>query len=34
MALIKVEQEKCEKEGICVDVCPLGILALDKMKDS
>ncbi len=32
MALIKVEQRKCEKEGICVEVCPLGILVLDKDK--
>jgi len=32
MALIKVEQQKCEKEGICVEVCPLGILVLDKDK--
>lgn len=30
MELIRVDREKCEKEGICVDVCPLGILALDK----
>lgn len=29
MALIKVDQQKCEKEGICVEVCPLDILTLD-----
>lgn len=29
MTLLKVDQQRCEKEGICVDVCPIGILALD-----
>lgn len=29
MALLKVDQQRCEKEGICVEVCPIGILALD-----
>ncbi|MDY0040873.1 MAG: nitroreductase family protein [Desulforhabdus sp.] len=29
MGLIKVDREKCEKEGICVEVCPMGILSLD-----
>jgi nitroreductase/NAD-dependent dihydropyrimidine dehydrogenase PreA subunit len=29
MALIHVDHTKCEKEGICVEVCPLEILALD-----
>lgn len=32
MALLKVDIQKCKKEGICVDVCPLGILALDADK--
>jgi len=32
MALLRVDKQKCEKEGICVDVCPLGILALDADK--
>lgn len=30
MALLKVDKQKCEREGICVDVCPIGILALDE----
>lgn len=29
MALLKVDRQRCKKEGICVAVCPLGILALD-----
>lgn len=29
MSLIKVDKDKCTKDGICVEVCPLGLLALD-----
>jgi len=29
MGLIRVDLEKCDKEGVCVEVCPLEILALD-----
>jgi len=29
MALIQVDTSKCDKDGICVAVCPLHILALD-----
>jgi nitroreductase/NAD-dependent dihydropyrimidine dehydrogenase PreA subunit len=29
MGLLRVDRDKCEKEGICVQVCPVGILALD-----
>jgi nitroreductase/NAD-dependent dihydropyrimidine dehydrogenase PreA subunit len=29
MSLIYVDMKKCKKDGICVDVCPAGILALD-----
>lgn len=30
MPLLQVLQEKCDKDGFCVKVCPLGILVLDK----
>jgi nitroreductase/NAD-dependent dihydropyrimidine dehydrogenase PreA subunit len=30
MSLIKVDSEKCSRDGICVDVCPLSLLSLDK----
>lgn len=30
MGLIRVDTERCEKEGICVEVCPLGVLDLDE----
>ena len=29
MSLIKVDSEKCSRDGICVEVCPLGLLSLD-----
>lgn len=29
MELIRVDMEKCRKDGICVEVCPLSILSLD-----
>lgn len=29
MSLIKVDLDKCNKDGICVEVCPLGLLVLD-----
>lgn len=29
MGLIQVDLEKCEKDGICVEVCPTNILSLD-----
>lgn len=29
MSLIRVDLEKCEREGFCADVCPLGILTMD-----
>jgi len=32
MALIRVDRDKCDKDGACVEVCPLGILALDEEK--
>lgn len=30
MGLIKVIVEKCQRDGICVEVCPVGILALSR----
>lgn len=30
MSLIRVDLEKCEREGFCVDACPLGILSMDE----
>jgi len=30
MSLIKVDSEKCGRDGICVEVCPLGLLSLDQ----
>ncbi len=30
MSLIKVDNEKCSRDGICVEVCPLGLLSLDQ----
>ena len=32
MALLKVDQDKCQRDGICVEVCPIGILALNAGK--
>lgn len=32
MGLIRVDLNKCEKEGMCVEVCPLDILELDSEK--
>lgn len=32
MTLIKVDTDKCEKDGVCVEVCPIGILALDEQE--
>ena len=29
MSLIKVDSEKCSRDGICVEVCPLSLLSLD-----
>lgn len=29
MSLIKVNSEKCSRDGICVEVCPLSLLSLD-----
>jgi nitroreductase/NAD-dependent dihydropyrimidine dehydrogenase PreA subunit len=29
MGLIRVDMEKCERDGFCVEVCPLNILMLD-----
>ena len=29
MALLRVDQDRCVQDGICVEVCPIGILALD-----
>ncbi|MHC1743736.1 MAG: nitroreductase family protein [Syntrophobacteraceae bacterium] len=29
MGLLKVNLDACDRDGICVDVCPIGILALD-----
>ena len=29
MSLIKVDDEKCSRDGICVEVCPLSLLSLD-----
>ncbi|MGO9020227.1 MAG: nitroreductase family protein [Syntrophobacteraceae bacterium] len=29
MSMIKVDSEKCNRDGICVEVCPLSLLALD-----
>ncbi|MEJ5365809.1 MAG: nitroreductase family protein [Desulfosoma sp.] len=29
MALIRVDMEKCDRDGLCARVCPAGILALD-----
>ncbi len=30
MSLIKVDSEKCNRDGICVEVCPLNLLSLDR----
>ena len=30
MSLIKVDSEKCSRDGICVEVCPLSLLSLDQ----
>ncbi len=30
MSLIKVDSEKCSRDGICVEVCPLSLLSLDR----
>lgn len=30
MGLITVNQDKCNRDGICVDVCPLSLLVLDE----
>jgi nitroreductase/NAD-dependent dihydropyrimidine dehydrogenase PreA subunit len=30
--LLRVDKDKCEKDGICVEVCPIGILAVDTEK--
>lgn len=32
MGLIEVDLEKCRKCGICVETCPIGVLALDAKK--
>ena len=32
MALIQVDPDKCEKEGICAEVCPVNILGMDPEK--
>jgi nitroreductase/NAD-dependent dihydropyrimidine dehydrogenase PreA subunit len=29
MGLLRVDRDQCEKDGICVQVCPMGILELD-----
>ncbi len=29
MSLIKIDHEKCNRDGICVEVCPLSLLVLD-----
>ncbi|MGO8944585.1 MAG: nitroreductase family protein [Syntrophobacteraceae bacterium] len=29
MSLIKVDTEKCGRDGICIEVCPLSLLSLD-----
>jgi len=29
MSLIRVDETKCSRDGICVEVCPLGLLLLD-----
>jgi NAD-dependent dihydropyrimidine dehydrogenase PreA subunit len=33
MSLLTVDQEKCERDGICAEVCPAGIIEF-KNKDS
>ncbi len=30
MSLIKVDNEKCRRDGICVEVCPLSLLSRDR----
>lgn len=30
MSLIKVDKDKCTRDGVCVEVCPLDLLALDR----
>jgi len=32
MDLIEIDMERCRKDGICAEVCPLGILAIDREK--
>ena len=33
MSLLTVDQEKCERDGICTEVCPAGIIEF-KDKDA
>ncbi len=33
MSLLTVDQEKCKRDGICAEVCPVGIIEL-KDKDA
>ncbi|MDH4206717.1 MAG: 4Fe-4S binding protein, partial [Desulfobacteraceae bacterium] len=33
MSLITVDQEKCKRDGICAEVCPVGIIGF-KDKDA
>jgi nitroreductase/NAD-dependent dihydropyrimidine dehydrogenase PreA subunit len=30
MSLIRVDVDKCERDGICVEVCPIGILSVNQ----
>jgi len=30
MSLIQVDKDKCLRDGLCVEVCPVGILAMDE----
>lgn len=33
MALLRVDQEKCKRDGICVDTCPMGIITLKSKQE-
>lgn len=32
MDLIRIDSERCRKDGICAEICPLGIIAFDREK--
>ena len=34
MVKVKVDLEKCNGDGICVDVCPVSVFELQKIEDT